>query len=112
MRGCMPARQFKAIMGAVSVMPTTANLRFNKLYVHTPSAAYCTNTFFHQLKRRGMKVFETDGSRVACVHLRLSAETWDTYHCPIPVTVGVNMQSYVRTCVLLLSNLLHLWWTD
>ena len=44
----------------------------------------------------GIKIMSMDGSKVTLVHLRLSAEQFENFHCPDPMVIGVNMLSLFK----------------
>jgi proliferating cell nuclear antigen PCNA len=41
----------------------------------------------------GFRIMSMDESKVAFVYLKLEAERFENYHCPNPITIGVNMLS-------------------
>lgn len=44
-----------------------------------------------EFDREGVRLIATDNTSIAMVHVRLDATKFDEYHCPSPLTVGVNM---------------------
>ena len=45
---------------------------------------------------QGIKLVTMDGSRVALIYLKLHAESFEEYHCPAPVSCGINMCSMFK----------------
>lgn len=44
-----------------------------------------------EFDRDGVRLIATDNTSIAMVHTRLDAAKFDEFHCPTPLTVGVNM---------------------
>jgi proliferating cell nuclear antigen len=52
----------------------------------------------------GMKIIATDTSHIVLVHLKLSAEKFEYYHCPNRLVIGVNMLNFHKLIKTVNSN--------
>jgi proliferating cell nuclear antigen len=57
-----------------------------------------------EFDEQGLKIITVDQSRIVLVHMRLSADKFEYYHCPSKVVIGVNMLNLHKLIKTINSN--------